>query len=266
MVDIFESLGELGFTQTPKQDSIFQDRIKKNRSEKEAANAAAKYDISQYVVLKRRICSVCNQTFVDVVLRTRKCRYLKSDTDLRAHFSPYDPIYYDVVHCHFCGYTAMNSHFDQVSEKQAALLSERVKSQYRYKEYPLELKPPDVTELYQLALLCALIKKVKASERAMLCLRLGWIAREQEDDKREQRYLSLALEGFELAYQSEDFPMYGMEPITLCYLLGDLSRKMGRLDKAMQYAGRVLTSKDASERLKDRARDLKWLIKDTQHR
>ena len=263
MQNLFDGLNKLGFTKLPQIDSIFHNKPgqKEQSSDSKEADVEGVFDIAKYVFLKNRICPVCDHGFTDIMMLKSKCRYLYSDTDLRAYFSPLEPMFYDVVCCHFCGYAAMNSHFDQISEKQIDLIIEAIKPQFKYKEYPLNLSVDDAEELYQLALLCATVKQTKASEKAMLCLRMAWIAREQKKTEREQQLMQVALEGFGLAYEREDFPMYGMEPMTLCYLMGELSRRIGRNDDALRYLGRVIVSKEANSRLKERARDVQDLIR-----
>ncbi|MCL2699205.1 MAG: DUF2225 domain-containing protein [Defluviitaleaceae bacterium] len=259
MFNIFAGLDKLGFTQTPEPDAVFNPN-KAEKSKKKDAEAE-ELDIAQYVLLKKRLCPVCNKIFSDVMLRKVKCRFLHIDSDLRARYHPFDPIYYDVILCHFCGYTAMHSHFDQISEKQIDLIFDAVNPQYQYKEYPLMLSAADAAERYLLALLCATIKRVRPSEKAMLCLRLAWLLRDQKEAERELEFLLFALQGFELAYENENFPMYGMESETLCYLIGELCRRVGRHDDSMRHLSRVITSRSASNRLKERARDIRDLIK-----
>jgi len=43
--------------------------------------------------------------------------------------------------------------------------------------------------------------------------------------------------------------------------MGELSRRVGRRDEAMRYISRVITSPSASNRLKERARDVRDLMK-----
>ncbi len=45
-------------------------------------------------------------------------------------------------------------------------------------------------------------------------------------------------------------------------LVAELARKKGNLDEASRWVSRVLVSRDASERIKERARDIKELIKE----
>jgi uncharacterized protein (DUF2225 family) len=260
MPSIFEGLEKLGFKETPKTDSIFVQKHEPAEHAKSPDDGLDEQDIVKYIYLKKRLCPICGEIFTDVVLRTSKCKYMSSDTDLRANYIPLDPIYYDIIHCQFCGYAAMNSHFDQVTDKQKDAILSSVKPQYKYKEYPIALSPEDAMERYQLALLCATIKNARSSEKAVLCLRLAWIARDLRKEPRELEFLSYALQGFEIAYSKEAFPIYGMDSVTLCYLLGELCRRGGRKEDAMRYIGKVLISKQAKPRLKDRALAVKELL------
>jgi len=266
VLNIFNDLRRLGFTKIPEQGSIFTAKPEPEEQEpadqtKKSGDDAADFDIAQYVYLKKRLCPICSKAFFDVMMRSRKCRYLSSDSDLRARYTPLDPMYYDVVLCHFCGYAAMNSHFDNVTERQASLIYNAVKTQFEYKDYPLLFSSSDAFERYLLALLCATVKQARSSEKAMLSLRLAWLASDNKEPERELEFLSIALQGFEMAYGTEDFPMYGMESITLYYLMAELSRRLGNKEKAKRYIGRVLTSKETSDRLRDRALIVKELLK-----
>jgi hypothetical protein len=68
------------------------------------------------------------------------------------------------------------------------------------------------------------------------------------------------LTGFEQAYQNETFPMYGIDEPTMCCLMGELNRIAGRREPAMRWLSRGMVSPNASERVKNRARDIKDLI------
>jgi hypothetical protein len=56
--------------------------------------------------------------------------------------------------------------------------------------------------------------------------------------------------------------MCGMDENTMTILVAELARKKGNLDEASRWVSRVLVSRDASERIKERARDIKELIKE----
>jgi len=260
--NLFDGLIKLGFTNIPKTDSVFDSREFETQTVKPDEDGTKMKDetMLDYVFLKKRICPVCDRTFPDVTLKEKKCRYKSSDSDLRAHYEPFQPFYYDVVLCHNCGYAAMHSHFDQIFEKQTEKILEVIMPQYSFKEYPLVLTAEFATERYLLALFCSTVKKSRASEKAMLCLRLAWLAQDQNQSDQERMYREYALKGFEMAFQSESFPIYGMESPAVMYLMGELSRRVGKKENALKYISRVLAMPDVSSRLKERAREVKELM------
>ena len=63
------------------------------------------------------------------------------------------------------------------------------------------------------------------------------------------------------AFSKEPFPMCGMDETTMTYLTADLARQIGKYDEALRMIARVITARDANERIKSKARDMKDLIK-----
>ena len=59
------------------------------------------------------------------------------------------------------------------------------------------------------------------------------------------------------ARQKENFPIAGMDEITIDYLLAVLSARFGKFDVAQKMIASILLSRTANNRIKDRARDLK---------
>ena len=62
------------------------------------------------------------------------------------------------------------------------------------------------------------------------------------------------------AFSKESFPMCGMDEITVTYLIADLARRTGKYEESSRWISRVLTSRDANERIKNKARDIKELL------
>ena len=148
----------------------------------------------------------------------------------------------------------------------------------------------DALERYKLALVSAIVKQDKTSERAYLCLKTAWILRGKREMleamlteakatgkklkkeetqlvsqipelvKEEKAYLKNALEGFLGARRTENFPMCGMDELTVDYLIAALATVFEQYDVAKKLLGNILVSRVASNRLKDKARDLKDTI------
>jgi hypothetical protein len=130
---------------------------------------------------------------------------------------------------------------------------------------------------HKLALICSIVKHAKNSERAYTSLKLSWILRgkrltldfKNEKEKEEIKNLYLdeleciknAYEGFNIAMSSEDYPIAGMDEMTLKYIMSDLARKLKKYDVSLKFTGDIITSKGASNRIKDKALRQKELIK-----
>ena len=131
-------------------------------------------------------------------------------------------------------------------------------------------------EIYKLALANAVVKRAKPSEKAFICLKSAWLLRgyaeslEQEANpdsgkiaelrKQELDYLENAYNGFVEAIQSENFPMCGMDEITVDYLIAVLAARFKKYDVASRLVASILTSATANNRTKDKARELKEQI------
>ena len=77
---------------------------------------------------------------------------------------------------------------------------------------------------------------------------------------KEQELLSNAYDGFMSAFSKESFPMCGMDEITVTYLIAELARRIGKYEEASRWISRVLTSREANERIKNKAREIKEMI------
>ena len=113
----------------------------------------------------------------------------------------------------------------------------------------------------------------KLSEKAYICLKAAWIIRGKAETlpedtpdreavianlkKEEKEFMSNAYSGFMEAFSKEDFPMCGMDDITVTYLLADLAFEEGKYEVALRNISNILTRKDSSDRIKEKTRMLK---------
>ena len=58
--------------------------------------------------------------------------------------------------------------------------------------------------------------------------------------------------------------MCGMDEDTVMCLIADLARRVGKLDEAKRLLSRLITSRTANDRIKNKARELKELIEQSQ--
>lgn len=135
----------------------------------------------------------------------------------------------------------------------------------------------DALYRYKLCLANAVVKKSKASEKAYICLKAGWLLRswqeslkaseEETDPKKledlkgqEQEFLKSAMDGFFAAREAEGYPMCGMDETTVDYLSAVLAMDYGQLEIASKIISSIIMSPSANARMKDRARDVKEMI------
>ncbi|MBP9995778.1 MAG: DUF2225 domain-containing protein [Lachnospiraceae bacterium] len=269
--NIFAGLEELGLGGLS-GDNLFDDGKPKAEEKKEAGVVVLKEE--DMLLDKTHECPVCSNTFKNRALRTGKARLIGSDMDLRSRFEGIEPLKYDVVSCPKCGFTTLTRFFKPLTPTQRKNVMEKISNNYKAQPEPEGVYPYDVAlSRYKLALANAVVKMAKASEKAYICLRAGWLCRswreeleaDQNADKTaiaqaqglEDEFIKNAYEGFINARQNESFPMCGMDESTVDYLIGALALKLGHFEVSAKMIASLLGSASASPRMKDKARDLK---------
>lgn len=278
---LFSGLEKLGLGKLEKMD-VYEEEAKK-AAEKEAAAApgakpaAPKINEEEILFDKKNTCPVCNAEFTSKVIRTGRTKMVKQDTDLRPQYQPVDSLKYDALVCPKCGYAALSRFFKYATQVQAQLIRENISKNFNgLQESGPTYTYDDAIMRHQLALANAVVKKAAASERAYTCLKLAWLCRgkaetldkgtenyqQQIDElaKEEAELLANAYDGFSAAFMNESFPMCGMDELTVTYLMADLARRVGKYDESSRWVSRVLTSKEANERVKEKARTVKELL------
>jgi hypothetical protein len=220
-------------------------------------------------------CPVCDNKFTSKAIKTGKVRLQTSETDLRPIYNTIDPIKYDIVVCPMCGYASLNRFFGNIISLQRKWIRETISVNFKGINQDAEIYDYDeALKRYKLALINGVVKKAKPSEKAYTCLKITWLLRGKREsirkkdaeifkvlEQQEQEFAKHAYEGFVQAFEKETFPMCGMDEITVTYLVGDLARRIGKEDESLRWLSKVITSRSANDRIKDRAREVKDLIK-----
>ncbi len=282
MKGIFSGLDKLGLGKLEKVE-VFENDSKKE-GEKKAAEKTAALTEADFLFEKTYICPVCDKEFHSKKVRTGKVKLLAADTDLRPKYQHVDCLKYDAVACPHCGYAALDRFFKFMMPAQARLIRENISANFKGLPATDNIYTyDDALERHQLALLNTVIKKAKESERAYTCLKMAWICRgkaeslpEETPDRKKQleelhsqekELLENAYTGFQAAFSKETFPMCGMDEVTVSYLLAELARRIGKYEESSRWISRVLISREANERIKNRAREIKELLnKDKEHK
>lgn len=273
MNDIFSGLESLGLSNLDKIDIYEEEKVAEKKEEK-AIIAETEEDM---LFDKTQVCPACEKKFYSKAVKSGKAKLVETDTDLRPKYSNVDPGKYDVIACPHCGYSAISRFFKGISSAQRKLIKENISSQF--KELPttgITYTYDESIVLHKLALANSVVKKARVSERAYTCLKIAWLIRGKKESldpamenyeaeatklqEEENGFIKNAYEGFVNAMQTEDFPICGMEEMTFLYVTADLARRSGEKDQALKILGTVITSRSATAKLKDKARDLKDIM------
>jgi uncharacterized protein (DUF2225 family) len=247
-------------------------RQKKTKTEKvEMAEEDMVFD-------KSYTCPVCDSDFKSKAVRIGRIRALTPDLDLRPRYEGIDPLKYDILACPNCGYAGLIKSFPYLTSSQRNAVKENICSSYKKKPASEEhiYTYQDALERHKLALVNAIVKRGKASEKAYICLKTGWLLRgeteafdeneedyavkKQENESAELQFLRNAYDGFLKARSSETYPICGMDESTLDYLLAALAIRLEEYDTAKKLLSTLITSRTANSRVKNKAHDLKDVL------
>lgn len=275
MANLFSGLENFGLGELQGLDVYNTGSNDKKDGDKEAEKP--KITEEDFIFDKTHTCPVCDNEFKSKSIKTGKVKLLGADSDLRPKYQLVDSLKYDAIVCPSCGYSALNRFFNYMTAPQAKLIKEQITVNFRGIENNGEIYTYDeAIARHKLVLVNTIVKKAKNSERAYTCLKIAWLLRgkvetlpadtdnyDQEIAKlksEEDEFIYNAYEGFTTAFSKEMFPMCGMDENTVTYLVADLARRCGKFDEAGRWISKVLVARDANERIKSKARDLKELI------
>ena len=209
-----------------------------------------------YVVEKE--CAICGEKFEVTCVRSR-LSLIKQDTDLCAYYKDINPYYYTIWACPHCGYAARDTDF---AERTPSVVT-KIHTFLSIREVKINLcglrTREEAITTYKLAIFYAELVADKASKRAALYLRLGWLYREGGgQDAEENKALATACMLYDQALSEERMPIGNLSELTVMYIVADLLRRTGENRKAVLYLSQIVTSPLAKveKRIADLARDL----------
>lgn len=272
MAGIFSGLESLGLGNLAGAE-LFE----KEKPKEEEQKGPVIPEEKEFIFDKTVECPICEKKFTTKIMKSGKAKLLGTDLDLRTKYEGLDATKYDAVRCSHCGFSALTRYFVRLTPTQTKMIKENICSRVKITESGDEIYSyEEAIERYKLTLACAVVKQAKASEKAYICLKSAWLLRgyaekleadgELSAEKKaelkaeEMEYLKNAYEGFAAARASENFPVAGMDEMTVDYLLAVLAYEIGNMQVASNMISRILTAPNAGQRMKDKARDLKDLI------
>lgn len=274
MAGLLSGLADLGLGNLENVDIYEEPEKEERKSRKVEEIKEIEIQEKDLIYDKSWECPVCDHKFTSKITKTGKARLLGMDKDLRPIHEGIDAQKYDVVLCPECGYAALVRYFPHMTSMQAKMIREQISKKVHLHEYKGETYSyPEAIERYKLALANAVVKRAKNSEKAYICLKMGWLLRgyaeslkadenstvEQLEEvyAQEENDILNAYRGFADALQTESLPMCGMDETTIDYLMAALGIRFKDYEKASRLVAKIITSPSANARTKDKARNLK---------
>ncbi|MDR1700293.1 MAG: DUF2225 domain-containing protein [Lachnoclostridium sp.] len=276
MEGLLGGLEEFGLKNTD-NIKIFEDANSDGKGENDKVDKKKEFVEEDFLFDKTFECPVCDFEFKSKMIRTGKVKLLAVDLDLRPRYQGVDCLKYDAIMCPRCGYTALSRYFSFVMAKQVKAIKTEISQTFTNPEPEMTTYSYDTAiSRHKLALLNAVVKNAKCSEKAYICLKLSWLLRgkqeellqvKKQDDEEvkklkeeELKATAKSHEGFTAAFSTEIFPMCGMDQYTVMFLVAVMSFRLGKKEETMRWISEIMIAKDAQPRIKDKARDLKELV------
>lgn len=287
MANLFSGLEAFGLGKMSNMEVYSNEEKANKKAEKEGTAVVDKGIIEADLLFDKSFsCPVCDKEFKSKTVKTGKVKLISADSDLRPKYQNLDSLKYDAIVCPHCGYAALNRFFNYMTSVQAKFIREQISGSFKGINTEFDsISYDDAIVRHKLALVNTIVKRGKLSERAYTCLKTAWILRGKQESlvtaaqesntpltdndkkllsnlkKEEMEFITNAYEGFTEAFSKEMFPMCGMDEHTMTYLVADLANRVGKIEEASRWISKVLVSRDANERIKAKARELKDSLK-----
>ena len=277
-MNLLAGLEKFGIKQEGELD-ITKEEKKKSKKAAPTKKAAPKMlTEADYLLEKENTCPVCDAKFKTLMVKTGKAKRIGQEFDLRPRHEGVDTIKYDVIACPECGYAAMSKTFEPLSNTQIKWIREQVGANFQAekKEERDTYTYEEAVDRYKLALVSAMVKRVKLSEKAYICLKISWLRRAQYKEMPEVSkedlaaksaikeemlgFYQQAYDGFTQAMSKETPPFYGMDSNTLEFMLANMAIYFKDYDTALKLVSRLITSPNTAGRVKDKCLQLKEQI------
>ena len=270
MADLFSGLEAFGLGNLSNMKVYEKEEAAPKAAQAQAKVEEHKLTESDFIFDKTYTCPVCSKEFKSKTVKTGKVKLVSMDTDLRPRYQFVDSLKYDAVVCPHCGYAALSRFFGYMTETQAKLVMTNISKSFRGVDTVGDVYSYDeAISRHKLALVNTIVKK-------STCLKTAWLLRGKAETlpantpnlpntiallaSEENEFLKNAYEGFMDAFMKELFPMCGMDENTCTYLVADLARRIGKDEEALRWLSRVITARDANERIKSKAREIRDMI------
>ena len=174
MSDLLSGLSSLGLGDL-KEMNLFEEP-KEEKEEKAAQEVVV--DETEFLLERTYECPICGRKFKCIMPRAGKSKLVGTDMDLRPVHEYVDLTKYDVIVCQNCGYASLSRYHGTITDRQKKAILEKISQNYKGDMTPKKVYTyEEALAHYQLALVNAIVRQAKHSEKAYICLKAGWLVR-----------------------------------------------------------------------------------------
>lgn len=203
------------------------------------------------------ICAHCEYEYVTSRVRPSFKKAYRTDTDFCAYYKSENPDFYVVRVCPECGFASTENSTLKLNERQKVLFNEQVGCRWEKRDMSGSRNLEDALESYKLALLCAQVIGERDRIVASLLHHIAWLYRYQGNEDQEKRFLSYSLESYVRVFELEGV---GANDARLLYLIGEIHRRLGQFQEAVQWFSRVVQDDKIMDAAMIRASREQWKL------
>jgi uncharacterized protein (DUF2225 family) len=203
-------------------------------------------------------CPVCKNGFTFPTVRPSKLVLESTDSDMRPRYKGIEPLYYDVITCPHCLYSALTDMFDSPNKPKARIAEElkAIKDNCGI-SFGATTDASTVFAGYYLALFCAPRCFTKHHLiTAKLLLKLSRIYQDCKDSPMEAHTAKQALDAYMYVYQNIEIP--ANQDQQLCLIIGELCLSLGRVKEAKDFFFKAKINRAGAPLLKRQAENRLW--------
>ncbi len=216
-------------------------------------------------LLERTIkCPVCEQSFSCFYVRSSKLIVESTDNDMRPRYKGIEPLYYDVITCPHCFYSALSDMFNTSKKPSPAFQGElQAIKQSCGINFSADVSTESVFGGYYLALMCAPQFFPKHQlVTAKLQLKLSRVYQDCGDSQLETRTAQQALDTYMYIYQNLEIPMEQEQQLSI--IIAELSAKLGNSRQAKDFFFKIKIDRTAPPLLRRQAESRLFDIRESE--
>jgi uncharacterized protein (DUF2225 family) len=203
-------------------------------------------------------CPICGNKFSQLTVLVSKLVQESKDPDQRVRFKDVEPMYYEIITCPKCLYSAMADLFKdiEVTKRMIEALSNVMAPHVGSMEIRIGTARDTFTIFagYYLAIMCAPVCFYEHQRiTARLWRNLSRIYDDCSDEKMAHYALQRAHDEYMFSYSN--FDINGKSLQQLCYVIGELKYKLQDVDHARQFFYAAFTNRDGNPAVKRQAED-----------